>query len=166
MKIEQILIQPIGQRINPGMLSIKTYKKTWQAGDIWWSQVILMDETGEMPADVNVGKTYNPIRGRGQKINIIIAEVQEAEYLGKDRKKLVVDQYTIPTMSIAEYETKQDEMDDEVKLIVQGKIRHGLVCAFIHSKQIEPDMTSGKEHIPKSAKAVINEIVEFIMTGE
>jgi hypothetical protein len=51
---------------------------------------------------------------------------------------------------------------DEIK----GKIRHGLCCAFIHSGQIEPDMTSGKEHIPKSAKAVINEIVDFIMTGE
>jgi len=78
MKIEQVLIQPIGQRFKAGTLTIKTCKKTWQVGDVWWSQVICMDETGEMPVDVNVGKTYNPIRGRGTTIVTIIAEIQNA----------------------------------------------------------------------------------------
>ena len=163
MKIEQIKIQPIGQRFNPGMLSVKTYKKTWQVDEIWWSQVILMDETGEMPADVNVGKTYNPIRGRGNRINIIVAEVQNAEYLGKDRKKLVVEQYTMPTTSMAEYEEKQDQMDDEVKLIVQGKIRHGEVCSYmsigiIHPKMDDSEITEVEESILYWQ--------EFVMTGE
>lgn len=132
MKIKQLLDMPTGTRINPGTLNIKTYKKTWLVGDnIWWSQVILMDETGEMPADVNVGKTYNPIRGRGARINIIVAEVQNAEYLGKDRKKLVVDQYTMPSITMEEYESKQDEIDKEVKLIVESKVRCWLVSAYI-----------------------------------
>ncbi len=165
MKIEQILIQPISTRINPGMLAIKTYKKTWQVGDIWWSQVILMDETGEMPADVNVGKTYNPIRGRTNgSINIIVAEVQEAEYLGKDRKKLVVEQYTIPTTSMAEYEEKQDQMDDELKLIVEGKIRHGLVCNLVPRMEFGPHMAVLE--LSDKHKKAINELVDFIMTGE
>lgn len=161
MKISQLLIQPIGTKINPGTLAIKTYKKTWQAGDIWWSQVILMDETGEMPADINVGKIYNPIRGRGNRINIIVAEVQEAEYLNKDRKKLVVDQYTMPTTSIAEYEQDQDQIEDESRLIVEGKIRHGLCCAILRGW---PDDDSMK--LTPLMKEIILEWQDFIMTGE
>ncbi len=153
MKIEQILIQPIGTRINPGMLAIKTYKKTWQVGDIWWSQVILMDETGEMPADVNVGKAYNPIRGRTNgRINIIVAEVQEAEYLGKDRRKLIVEQYTLPSTPIEEYESKQMELEKEVKLIIESKIRCWLVSASITGV--------------KQTKAELLEWQEFVLTGE
>lgn len=163
MKIEQIKIQPIGQRFNPGMLSIKTYKKTWQVGEVWWSQVILMDETGEMPADVNVGKTYNPIRGRGNRINIIVAEVQNAEYLGKDRKKLVVEQYTMPTTSMAEYEERQDQMDDELKFIIQGKIRHGEVCRYMGAGIIRPKMTGPEVEVVKES---ILYWQDFIMTGE
>lgn len=163
MKIEQILMQPIGTRINPGTLSIKTFKKTWQVGEIWWSQVILMDGTGEIPADVNVGKTYNPIRGRGQKINIIVAEVQEAEYLGKNRKKLVIDQYTMPSISMAEYEESQDQMENELKLIVQGKIRHGEVCKYMGAGIIHPKMN-------KLELAEVKESIlywqEFVITGE
>ena len=152
MKIEQILIQPRGQKFNAGTLSIKTYKKTWQVGEIWWSQVILMDETGEIPADVNVGKKYNPIRGRGNSINAIVCEVQNAEYLGKDRKKLVIDQYSIPTMMRNEYESQQDEIDKEAKLVVDSKIRCWLVSASIQGQKL--------------TKAEILRWQEFIMTGE
>jgi len=152
MKVEQILMQPIGQRFNPGMLSIKTYKKTWQVGDVWWSQVILMDETGEMPADVNVGKTYNPIRGRGIRISIIIAQVQNAEYLGKDRKKLVVEQYSMPTITMSEYESKQAEIDKEERLVIESKIRCWLVSSSITGQKL--------------TKAEILDWQEFVRTGE
>lgn len=131
MKIEQILIQPIGQRFNAGTLTIKTFKKTWQVGKVWWSQVICMDETGEMPVDVNVGKTYNPIRGRGTEITVIVGNVQNAEYLGKDRPKLVVEQYSMPTQTVDEFESRQDEIDKEVKLIVRSKIKCWLVSARV-----------------------------------
>lgn len=162
MKIEQILIQPIGQRFNAGTLSIKTFKKTWQVDEVWWSQVICMDETGEMPVDVNVGKTYNPIRGRGTRIVTIIAEVQNAEYLGKDRKKLVVHQYSMPTITMDEYNTQEDEWFTAQQDQIKGKIRHGIVCSMIkrsHSGPITLKFTDEQ-------KQEINELVNFVMTGE
>lgn len=152
MKIEQILIQPIGQRFNAGTLAIKTFKKIWQVGDIWWSQVICMDETGEMPVDVNVGKAYNPIRGRGIEIVVIIGEVQNAEYLGKDRKKLVVHQYSLPTQTIDEFQSKQDEIDKEFKLVVESKVRCWLVSASIQGKEL--------------SKAKILEWQRFVLEGK
>lgn len=153
MKIKQLLEMPLGTRINPGTLNIKTYKKTWSVDDIWWSQVILMDETGEMPADVKVGTAYNPLRGQtGGEIKIIVAEVQSAEYLGKDRKKLIVDQFTIPTQTVDEFQSKQDEIDKEVKLIVESKVRCWLVSASIQGQKL--------------TKKEILEWQEFVLTGE
>jgi len=137
VKISQIIIQPIGQRFNAGTLSIKTYKKTWQVGEIWWSQVILMDETGEIPADVNVGKKYNPIRGRGNTINAIVCEVQDAEYLGKDRKKLVIDQYSIPTMMRNEYEKRQEEIYEGEIRIIRGKIKTWIISEWSNGRTID-----------------------------
>jgi len=160
MKIEQILIQPIGQRFNPGTLTIKTCKKTWDVDGVWYHQVVFMDDTGEIPADVKIGK-YNPLH-RGNKITIIVAEVRDVEYLGKPRKILYIDQYSIPTQSIAEYEQGQDQMDDELKLIVEGKIRHGIVC-----KTISPlTETNGIVVLTDEDKKRINALVEFVMKGE
>jgi len=152
VKIEQILIQPLGQRFNAGTLSIKTYKKTWPVGDIYYSQVICMDGTGEIPVDVNVGKKYNPIRGRGVEINVIIGEVQEAEYLGKDRKKLVVEKYSMPTETVDEWLSKQDEIDKEGRLVVESKVRCWLVSASIQGQELS------KEEIIRWQ--------EFVLTGE
>jgi len=162
MKIKQILMQPLGQRFNAGILSIKTYKKIWQVGDEWWSQIICMDETGEIPVDVNTGKKYNPIRGRGISINVIVAQVQNAEYLGKDRKKLVVEQYSMPSITISEWEQKQDKMLEDDKLVIRGKIRHGLVCAVIRRNPAGPIVLKLKA----TQKQEINELVEFVLTGE
>jgi len=159
MKIEQILIQPIGQRFNAGILTIKTCKKMWEVDDVWYHQVVFMDDTGEIPADVNVGKKYNPLH-RAWKVNVIIAELRDAEYLGKPRKVLYVEQYSIPTTSIAEYEQGQDQMEDELKLIVEGKIRHGLVCSLIKAKEI------ALEPITPKSKNIINSMVDFVIKGE
>ena len=136
MKIEQIKIQPIGQRFNPGTLSIKTAKKKWQVKDIWWQQVIVMDETGEMPADVKIGG-FKPLDG-SRVITVIVAEVQEAEYLGKDRKKLLVDQFSIPTQTVDEFQSKQDEIDKEVKLIVRSKIKCWQVAGYLSQQGVTP----------------------------
>ena len=127
MRIKQLLMQPIGQKIGAFPLSIKTYKKNWQVGKIWWCQVICMDETGEMPVDVKIGAQYNPIRGRGSVIHVIVAEVQEAEYLGKDRKKLVVDQFTIPE-TIGE-PPQTDNYYGENPQVIRGKVKCWLVAA-------------------------------------
>lgn len=164
MKIEQILIQPIGQRFNAGTLTIKTCKKTWQVRKVWYHQVVFMDNTGEIPADVKIGE-YLPLK-RGQEVNLIIVEVRDAEYLGKPRKILFVEQYSLPSMTMDEYNSQEEDWHLMRQDEIRGKVRHGLTCAFIQSGQIKPDITSGKEHIPKFAKAIINELVDFIMTGK
>lgn len=151
--IKQLLSMPIGQKTGGYELSIKTFKKTWQIDGIWWSQCIFMDGTGEIPADVKVGTKYNPLRGRvSERIHITVAEIQEAEYLGKDRKKLLVDQFTIPTQTADEFQSKQDELDREVRLIVESKIRCWLVSASIQGKELSKDK--------------ILEWQEFVLTGE
>lgn len=129
MKISQILMQPIGQRFNAGTLTIKTCKKTWQVDEIWYHQVIFMDNTGEIPADVQLGK-YLPFK-RGQEVSLIICAVRESEYLGKPRKTLFVEQYSIPTTSMDEFESRQDEIDKEVRLTVRSKIKCWLVSARV-----------------------------------
>lgn len=156
MKIEQLLLQPIGTRINPGTLIIKTAKKKWQVKDIWWQQVILMDETGEMPADVKIGK-FLPLNGKKQ-ISIIVAEVQNAEYLGKNRKKLVVDQYSIPTQTVDEFQSKQDEIDKEVRLIVRSKIKCWQVAGYLSQQSVTPADASAFAKSPE-----LDEIVDAII---
>jgi hypothetical protein len=151
--IKQLLAMPIGEKVGGFELSIKTFKKNFQVGNIWFQQVILMDTTGEMPADINRGKAYSPVRGHGNKIRIVVCEVQEAEYLGKDRKKLLVHEHTIPTTTMAEYEEEQEAIEAKWNKETEGKIRHGLVCSFIKA---------GKE----INKPMIETLVKYIMTGE
>lgn len=161
MKINQLLMQKTGQKIGGFTLSIKTYKKNWQSGKFWWQQVICMDETGEIPVDVKTGLVYNPIRGRAQAIHITVAEVQEAEYLGKDRKKLVVDQFTIPTITFDEGQELEAENWARLKEEeIRGKVRHGVVCSLIRAKEI------ALEPITDSSKKLIEDIVNYISTGE
>jgi hypothetical protein len=159
MKISQILIQPIGQRFNAGTLTIKTCKKTWQVKEVFYHQVIFMDETGEIPADVKIGNKYIPLQ-RGKEVNIIIAEVREAEYLGKPRKILFVDQYSLPTMMVDDFNAQEEDWSRIQQDQIKGKIRHGLVCSLIQAKEI------ALEPIAEGSKKLINDMVDFIMTGE
>ena len=157
MKISQLLIQPHGQKIGGGFtLAIKTRKKEWQVGTIWWQQLICMDETGEIPVDVKLGKERVTLR---TDIKVIVAEVRDAEYLNKPRKILVVDQFSIPTITVDEYYDQADKAYAVEMKEVRGKIRHGLVCAYI---------SSGKDMFlyPENTKKQILELTEFIMTGK
>ena len=142
---------PIGQKWGGETFTIKTAKKKLPVKDIWWQQVILIDSEGsEMPADVKIVKNIPLIAG--SEIRILVAKVENAEYLGKDRKKLVVDQFSIPTQTADEFQSKQDELDKEVKLIVESKIRCWLVSASIQGKEL--------------SKAELLEWQEFVLTGE
>lgn len=149
--IKQLQNMPIGQRWGGYTFTIKTAKKKWPVKNIWWQQVIIVDKVGdEMPADVKIGKNIPLITS--SEIKIIVAELQEAEYLGKDRKKLVVDQFSIPTQTVDEFQSKQDEIDKEVKLIVESKVRCWLVSASIQGQKL--------------TKKEILEWQEFVLTGE
>ena len=162
--IKQLLAMPIGQGTGGYDLSIKTFKKTWEVDGIWWSQCILMDGTGEIPADVKVGTSYNPLRGRvSERIHIIVAEIQEAEYLGKNRPKLVVDQFSIPSITVAEYDQTTEDWHRLHEEEIKGKIRHGIICAMISRNPKDGNITLVPD---ERCKQDINELVNFIMTGE
>ncbi len=153
MTIKQLLAMPINEKVGGFELSIKTFKKTFQVGKLWFQQVILMDSTGEIPADVNVGTQHNPLRGRASSIRIVVCEVQEAEYLAKDRKKLLIHECTIPTTTMGEWEEEQEAIETKWNKEIEGKIRHGLVCSFVKAgKGID--------------KPAIEALVKYIMTGE
>ncbi len=145
--IQQLKNMPDKERCGGFELTIKTAKKKWQIGDTWMHQVLLMDNTGEMLADVNIGKNI-PLQ-RQQVIRIIVAEVQDSE----SGKKLYIDQFTIVSATEPEWESGQ--MWDAV---TEGKIRHGLVCSLIRAK--------GQIYIGDSEKEDINSLVKFIQTGK
>jgi len=156
MTIDQILKMPIGQKFGGFDLTIKTAKKKWQVNKTWMHQVCLMDETGEMLADVNIGQ-YIPLH-RGTRIHIIVAEVQDNE----KGKKLYIDQFDRLTMTVPEYEAQIGSAEDDWDKVNRGKVRHGLICALIRSGQIK------EEDIPlgSGAKMKIEALVDYIMTGK
>jgi hypothetical protein len=165
MTIKQILAMPIGEKIGGGFpMDIKTFKKKWPMGKNTIQQIIIMDETGEMPIDVNLGPTCTNLRGKiGKEIKIIVAEVQGAEYLGKDRKKLYVDQfsYNVWTGDPGDiYDEERKEWDEHNEKQIRGRVRHGVSCAWISTWPEE------FEEPNDTTKQIINAWVEFIMTGE
>ncbi len=160
MKLEQLLIQEHGQKIGGMILTVKTCKKSWEVEGTWWHQVLFMDETGEMPADVKIG-TYLPLK-RQDKVGVIVAEVRDAEYLGKPRKILVVDQYKVQYQAADEYYAEADKAYAVEMREVRGKIRHGLSCAFIRAIDIADQPINPTPSIKKA----ILEWTEFIMTGK
>lgn len=128
MKISQLLIQPHGTKIGGLAFTIKTCKKTWQVEGVWWHQVVFMDESGEIPADVKIGK-YKPLH-RGMRYINIIGEVRDAEYLGKPRKILVVEQYKEKTITMEDYYEEVDKAyEGEIK-VVRSKIKCLLTAGY------------------------------------
>lgn len=123
--IKQILDMPIGQRLGGFVLTIKTAKKTWQINDVWYHQVLVMDETGEMWADFKIG-TYKPLH-RGSAYRVIVAEVQHEE---KHGKKLFVDQFA-PIVDIGE--PSEPFYQGESERVVRSKIKCLLVAAYIQA---------------------------------
>ena len=148
MKIEQLLKQLIGREIRSLTFTIKTAGKLWQVDNDWHQEIVLVDDTGEMLADVLLGKRI-PLP-RGSQIHIFAATVQDAVHLGKDKKKLAVRTYILPTQIGEPEEPFQYGDPSEV---VKSKIRCLLVCAYI-SANTQPS----KKHIVKWT--------EYILTGK
>lgn len=147
MDIKQILQMPIGQKLGGFVLAVKTAKKKWQIGDNWVHQVLFVDSTGEILADVNIGK-YIPLQ-RGREYRVVVAEVQAEEKLGK---KLYVDQFAAITQ-IGEPDNVMDFPAGESERVIKSKIKCWLVAACIQGgKQIE-DISYDE----------IDELVEYII---
>ena len=161
--IKQLLAMPIGQKWGGETFTIKTAKKKLPIKDIWWQQVILIDSEGsEMPADVKIVKNIPLIAG--SEIKIIVAKVEEAEYLGKDRKKLVVVEFSIPTQTADEFQSKQDELNREVQLIVESKVRCWLTSSFVEGYTRHFGFMPPPEDIDTKKKII--EWQEFVIDGK
>jgi len=170
MNIAQLQKMTVGERIGGGfVLTVKKTKKSVQLPNKYYIHtVVLFDSTGEMLADFKDqgGKgAYNPMI-KGHDYKIIVAEIQHADPASKeialrDAKKLYVDQFSKVTQGSEPdvgYAPGEDYPD--WRTTVRGKIRHGLVCAFIQSGEI------AVEPITKESKEYIEAMTEYIMTGE
>lgn len=126
MKISDIQTFPVGYTFGGGFpLVVKTMKKKWQLEDKWIRQCVLTDGTGDILADVNLGKGH---LGRGNIIKIIVAEIQATD----TGKKMYVDQYDVPT------QTEPDEpfmtfLDNEQIKTIRSKILCWLTAAKFQS---------------------------------
>ncbi len=162
MNIKQLLEMPNGYRVGGFDLAIKTAKKKMQLpgekhqkeGTGWIHKVVLMDMTGEIWADVNIGKNIPLIAGRS--IHITICEVQDSEHLNKPCKKLLVSQFTQPT------QIGEPEMDfkygDSVKTI-----RSKILC--LHSVAKTRRGASISEILEYLNNPKLVKIVDKIMEG-
>ncbi len=128
--IKELLEKPAGYKFSGLTLTIKTAKKLFQfgIGRIWMHEVVLVDMTGEIWADVAVVK-HIPLR-RGNEINIIQGEIQDSEHLNKPCTKILVSQFTQPAQ-IGE-PPMNFEYGDSVKTI-RSKILCLLTAAKIES---------------------------------
>ena len=147
-EIKTILESPLDQKCGGFDLTVKTAKKKWQVGDIWYQQAALIDSTGsEMLADFKLGQNI-PLKSGGQ-YRIIVAQVQTDE---KHGKKLFVDQFQAFTQTVDEYEQEMQFLADKDKHIIVGKCR----CILLAAVERRRDATEAD--YPR-----IDRHVEFIM---
>jgi len=186
--VKQIKEWPIGYKSGGFFLTVKQVKKFWEVpqpdgklvghkgeGRILVSQAILTDLTGDLLADLKIASpehgNHNPLKV-GQAIRVIVCEVQQAyPQKGQDPpqgKKLYIDQYEdyikqeLGTESAWGPDDEAFAWAEARKEEVKGKVRHGIVCSLIKAKEIALDEIP----IPPAHKQRINEIVDFIITGQ
>lgn len=164
MTIKELLQMPAGTKTGDFILTIKTAKKCWKVGEINWQSLLFMDGTGEILADVNLGKRYIPFHQSAQ-VQIVSAEIQLTDQpnnnkigLSATRHKLVVDKCSgiAPVQSVWQEDDAESwaAMREEE---IAGKIRHGLTIAWIQSCK--------RLTITDAEKTMINNLVEFVKHG-
>jgi len=172
MTITQLLEMPTGvdNRTGGFQLTVKVARKTVEIDKKHLQWVVFMDETGEMPGEVSLPK-YIPLK-KYQRIHITVCWLQP----GENGKKLYVDQWYPITCSsdegISAYEahyhsdwgspdtSEAMEWQAVRREEIKGKCRHGVSCAYIRG------LKSGFVSPTKTIKKIINEWVDFIVTGE
>ncbi len=147
MTVKQLLAMEIGAKTGGGFpLTIKTVKKRWKLRNFSWiHQVVLFDTTGEILTDVlcdnNIPFTRN------SELLIVVCELQVTE----NGKKLFVHEWR--QQSDTEPPDRLAWANGEEERIIRGKIRHGLVCAYLQSGT-KPD------------EEEVLFLEEFILTGK
>ncbi len=146
MTVKELLAMEIGAKTDEKFsLTIKHVKKRWPSGSFTIHQVILFDTTGEILTDVVC--TNNIPFTRASELQVVIGEIQAAEA----GKKLVVHEWR--QESDTEPPDRLAWANGEEERIIRGKIRHGLVCAYLQSGT-KPD------------EEEVLFLEEFILTGK
>ena len=158
MTIKQLLEMPIDQKTGGFELTVKKYpSKMVEVGKKYIQPVVFIDETGEIPGEILMAKRITI--QKGWKIHITVGIIQN----GENGKKIFVDQWWLPTMTVAEYEAKNFDIQQEFKYgepinIVRSKCAYGLVRDYraLHdfdeklSEEVKKIIESDIDYITKS----------------
>lgn len=158
MTIEQLLQKEVGKENRTGgfELTIKKHpSKMVEIGKKWLQPVVFIDETGEIPGEILMAKRIT--LQKNWKIHITVCWLQN----GEQGKKLYVEQWWLPTMSMAEYEAKQFDIQQDMRYgepinIVRGKCRMHEVLKFRETNGFEDD-------IPEPVMAIIENDIDYIL---
>jgi hypothetical protein len=148
MNIKEVLEMPIGQKFGGFDVVIKTCKKKWELKGVWTQQAILFDNTGDILADVNIGKNI-PLN-RGSVLHITVGEVQQGviEVGDNSIKKIYIDQFVLPA-TIGE-PAEAMEFFYDANQVVRSKVKCWLVSAVLQAGgEVDKDK--------------IDELVDYVM---
>jgi len=151
MTIQQLLEMPIGQKAGGFPVTIKTAKKKWEVNGKWYHQVVIMDDTGEMLADVCIHVNV-PLQ-RTQTLWVIVSIVQQAD----KGKKLYIDQFRHETIN------EPPEALDFGAGESEKTIRSKIMC-WLTSAKVQTGATN-KEVLTYITDPVFREILDVIMEG-
>lgn len=134
MTIQQLLELKLYEEASGGfMLTVKHTHKITKVQGGFTQELTLTDDTGDILADM-VMETYSPFVRR-QEIRIITCEIQPAT----EGKKLLVKKWEKITCTADELPISEDRIyrpqqsGPDWEAIGRGKVKHGLICAFIQS---------------------------------
>ncbi|KKK98992.1 hypothetical protein LCGC14_2637230 [marine sediment metagenome] len=168
-RIKDLKSMAAGTEIKGMPLMIKTARKPFtDAEGTTYQEVVFMDATGEMTGHILLEMGESEFILWKSKTNICIMDgiLQDTDERKKEGIKLLVYE-CFDTATPLTYDQNQDLQAEDWKRLRQdeiaGKIRHGICCSLIQRIRIE-----GRINIlpDKQMKDDINELADFILTGE
>ena len=171
MAIKQLLENPIGPENRTGgfQVTIKTARKNRKVDGKTLQQVVLSDSSGEIPGDIFMPnprqRSYLP---RATVINVVVCWLLP----GENGPILYVDQWFLPKGDGEGYPVYRNgvrgygdlppdfcEEDESIPSMCRNSVVREFVGGFTQNKGCPPKCI-------KEYKDIINEWVDFIMTGE
>ena len=168
-----------GTEIKGFPLLIKIARGTFRDADgVLYQEVRFMDKSGEITGhilqDESEDSEYQSHKTTGlppgfwrskQQLCIMNGVIQDTDERKKEGVKIVVYECFNTAVQLS-YEQGQDLDAEEWKKLreeeIKGKIRHGICCSMIKRSHSGPITLKFTEE----QKSEINELVEFIITGE
>ena len=151
-----------GTEVKGLALMIKTARKAFTDVDNIWQEVVFMDSSGEMTGHIQLESEAARWKSKTN-LCIMEGELQYTDERGMESNKLVVLECFDAATPLG-YDQIQDLQAEDWKQLrqdeIKGKIRHGIVCSLLQSKEI------ALEPIAEKSKELIKDMVDFIITGE